>query len=360
MAGVESDKCRPLRNLFLRKHKFLILDSEGPRAVIWDPLSAEAPKILNVQNSLASLPAVTSHHIYFPVLNIPVSGAISYWTFEVFEVKSGKKIQTHRVEKNPYRIQHSVVIGEWLFFDDQFRIFRINLVNGKIGEEETVSENLKLVLDLGRFQDKLFAVHGNRLVIWDPDKFESLERIYAGGADRAFPIPGTGLIVLNGTLNIVDVETNEETKLTRPWADVENFWFFPDGRMLKRVKGKNPRMYAVIGDRKKPWSHTLPLKSGLGYRVYDSGLLLTFSINGNKLEVETVPKGDSKPEKLCSDSLVWKEAHEYPLPNRIPIGDVIEIPLSETERNQEAERFSRVISVAPIPKDIAKVIGKFI
>lgn len=389
---------KTLESWFIRRHKYLVLDSKSPRGIIWDSMTS--PKVFEVTdfNFNYSNVAVSSRYLFFPVLITGAGWDPDHWIFHVRNAVTGEWVQTYRIKSGSYRIQHPFVFkgtrggerGEkYLFFHSDYQISRITIgdkipLEGDGGaaeqsEGEKHTDKLRLsIKDFGQVGDKLYTLENQRVIIWDPETLKSLRSIHVGNASVVFPVPfklnpqvqleaqDTSLLALNTGMDLVDAEARAEREgnevttgkskpLLRTFGQTIGLWFWSDGKILEKsgpdVTGE--KAYTVLdSDWNELWK--LETHGKVHYRPYESGFLIVFDSNTSTIAIRRNDgKGPEKQDSVCHDILKMK--------GPFGIGRVEEIPLSKKEQDQDTERFSNFIfSVSPLPKDLAGVIGKFI
>lgn len=346
-----------LKDLCLRKHKFLLLSEGNWTAAIWSPFTKH--KILTVRGHISKMReiAIGSKFAFFPAhINTGTGWA---WIIEAFDLETGEKVQTYAIEDRPSGVMNFFVFKDkYLFFTSSLftsssRINRITLGEGDtkskaIKGEEVVAANPAYVSEFGEVKDWIFSFQREKIVIWDPETLETLRSVHIGRMERGFVVPNTNLIGMNEYPFLVNAETFERVKLPTEVPDENCVYFFPDRKILKETGYRTAKKYTVLDS---DWKELCELEQPYFYRPYDSDSFLVFAKGTGNFMIRKFD-GTKVYEDCVSDRFLSKG---------VKISDAVEIPLSKEEQAQETQRLSDfLLSATPVAKDIAGVISRFI
>lgn len=368
-----------LQDLCLRRHRFFFLDYESRNAVIWNQNADH--KFLEIPNFVYRLRdfSFSSRFIFSRTLLGGGEEERLFLGFYVFDIETGEKVQTYKTETGEYRsgsVIFFVFKDKYLFFTSQSLIHRITLERedrkdqamldgqdsapGALGmrnqrdrkvikeEEEFIKLNPEYVTEFGGVGDWIFTFQEEKIVIWDPETFETLRSIRIGQMKEGFVIPNTKLIGVNAYPFLVNGETLEKVQLPSDLLEENRVCFFPDGKILVETNYSAVRDYTMLD---RDWKKVQDFKSRNFHLPYDSDSFLVFAKGTGNVIIQKFD-GTRLYSDFVSDGSFLKG---------MKISDAVEIPLSHSEQDQETQRFSNfLLSVTPVAKDIARVIGKFI
>lgn len=337
--------CERLKEYFVRKHKFLLLP-ESEKPVIWDPFKRRISVPVEIRSDVTTvLMGVDSQYLVFDISDL--RGTLL--EFEVFDTKKGKAFQLYFIARNVNFSEGFIFAGKskYLFLRTENSISRITFGDEGLRGEEKKIENMDQIRQIGQVGDKIFALHELKVTIFDPETLLVLRVIPTGGY-RALEIPWTSALLIDESTKL-DTETGEKICIGEECKYSDSIHFFPDGRVLK-----NTSTYIPGGKRKecrilKDWKEVSAFNAldAIKCVPYSDEFVLEVTVNG--VSVLT-----TEGEDIAFDFFPGRE-------NDITPWDAIEIPLSKAEMDEDTERFSNLIfSAAPVPRDIARVIGKFI